>query len=120
MESILNHLFDLVIPLILTPVVGWLGVKLSGLITANVKNRYLQNVLLRLDDAVLTAVTEVEQTMKGAPSGQKKQAAIDYLKTYVGKRGYLELKHVLGLDDDSILDLFEGKIEAAVFNQFRK
>lgn len=120
MSNVWNTLFELVVPLVFGPLATWLAVKLGQLITNNVKNTYLQNALLRLDDAVLTAVKEVEQSMKGAPSGEKKQAAVAALKTYLGPKGYYVVKHALGLDDDSILDLFGAKVEAAVNTEFGK
>ena len=106
---------------------SWLSVKAAQLITAKVKNEYLRGVLVRLDDAVLNGVREVQQVtvdaMKSAnPDGtltadqgaKVKQAAIDSIKSHLGTKGLGELAQVLGLEGGAIEKVLATRVEAAV------
>lgn len=105
----------------------WLSAKLAQLIKAKVKNEYLRGVLVRLDEAVFTAVKELQQTVvdaiKEATADGKiteaekqriKQAAIDNVKSHLGPKGLEELGHILGLGSGSVDGLIASKVEAAV------
>lgn len=102
----------------IVPVVGaaasWLFVQLGGLISSKVKDQRVQTVLLRLDDAVLTAIRYVEQTMQGAPSGAKLSAATSAVKSYLGTNGVRDLAHAFRLDESAAGKLIIDRIEAAV------
>ncbi len=113
-------------PLILAGT-GWLGAKAAELIQAKVKNERLRRVLLRLDDAVVTAVTAVHQTMgeelkaasaNGRLGSEKrrylKETAVRLVKDHLGPRMLDELEQVLGLWRVSLDDLIASKVEASV------
>ncbi len=116
---------------ILSPVLlaglSWLSVKAAQLITAKVKNEYLKGVLVRLDDAVLAAVREVQQVtvdaLKAASAdgqltseerAKVKQAAIDSVKSHLGAKGIAAAAKILGLEDGAMDKLLSTRVEAAV------
>ncbi len=111
----------------LLAVLSWLSVKAAQLITAKVKNEYLRGILVRLDDAVMNAVREVQQVTVSAikassADGQLsaderalvKQAAINSIKSHLGSKGLAELAQVLGLEDGAIEKVLSTRVEAAV------
>lgn len=112
---------------ILLAVLTWASIKATQYIQAKVKNEYLRGALTRLNDAVLTAVREVQQVAveaikAGRADGKLtadekaavKKAALDSVKSHLGVKGVDELIKILGLSDGSIDRLLESKIEAAV------
>jgi len=118
--------FEALSPLLLAALT-WAAAKLALYIHAKVKSEYLRGVLVRLDDAVLGAVREVQQvtvdTIKAASTDGKltpderakaKQAAIDTVKSHLGMKGIGELAKVLGLEDGAIEKLLSTRVEAAV------
>jgi hypothetical protein len=107
-------LINVVLPLVGTLLVPWLGLAAGKWINANVRNTYLQNVLLRVDDLALTVVKEVQQTMDGASGDQKKTAALETLRSHLGPKGLAEVMHVLGLDDGGLQSFLTSKLEANV------
>ena len=101
--------------------------KLAQFIRAKVQNEYLQGLLIRLDDAVVTAVKGLEQSVveqiKAAnadgkiTNDEKKQirdAAIAAVKSNLAANGLTELAKILGMQDAAMDGLFSSKIEAAV------
>jgi hypothetical protein len=103
------------------------SLKLSQFFSAHVKNAYLRNVLTRLDDAVFSAVKELEQTVVAAMKAASadgalsdaerqsiKQQALATVKSYLGMKGLEQLATVFGLDTGTIDGLLGTKIEAAV------
>ena len=105
----------------------WLATRLAALIRLRIENEYLRGVLVRLDDAVLTATKELEQTVvaeiKAAAADGKispaereriKRTAITNVKSYIGPRGIAEVGRVLGLPDAALDCLITSKLEAAV------
>lgn len=118
--------FQLLSPVLLAGL-SWLSVKAAQLISANVKNEYLRGVLVRLDDAVVAAVREVQQVtvdaLKAASAdgqltpderAKVKQAAIDSVKSHLGTKGIGEIASILGLEDGAIDKLLSTRVEAAV------
>lgn len=109
-------------------ILGGLAAMVARLIHAKVKHEYLRGVLLRLNDAVFTAVGELMQTLasdwrKRSLDGKLtaddkaklKAEAIRKVRDYLGNNGRSELMRILGLDDEAKRDaLLEGHIEAAV------
>jgi uncharacterized protein YidB (DUF937 family) len=108
-------------------ILTWAGTSLARYIQSKVKNEYLKNALTRLDDAVVNAVKFVQQTVVDAirdankdgvitdvEKANIKQKAIDAVKSYLGKKGLLEIAKILGLDDGALSALISTKIEAAV------
>jgi hypothetical protein len=100
-----------------------IGKKLHDLIAAKVKNEKLNGILNRLDDAAVTAVAEIEQTVVskldptkplGETAAIAKQAALDSLKTHLGAQGIAELKTVMGLDDAGVEKVLSARVEAEV------
>lgn len=107
---------------------AWLGARAVTLINARVKNEWLKGALVRLDDAVLAVVRELQQTtvdaIKEAAKDGKitdeerariKDLALASVKSHLGAKGLGELAKVLGLDDGSLGKLISSKIEAAVY-----
>ncbi len=117
---------------ILTPILvaglTFLSAWLAKLITAKVKGEYLRGVLVRLDEAVFTAVKSVAQTyadalkvaredgkLEPAERLEAKRRALGALKSYLGTKGIAELGKILGLGSASqVEEYLAGKVEAAV------
>jgi len=112
---------------ILLAALTWVAAKVAQYIQAKVKNEYLRGVLVRLDDAVLAAVREVQQvTVEAIKAGSAdgkltpdertrvKQAAIDSVKSHLGTKGLSELAKILGLDGGAVEKLLSTRVEAAV------
>jgi uncharacterized protein YidB (DUF937 family) len=108
-------------------ILTWAGTSLARYIQSKVKNEYLKNALTRLDDAVVNAVKFVQQTVVDAlkeankdgvitnvEKDQIKQKAVEAVKSYLGKKGLLEIAKILGLDDGGLANLISQRIEAAV------
>ena len=112
---------------ILAPVflalLGLLAAKLLNYITAKVKNEKLGGLLCRLEQAAMTAVTEVEQAIvskldPNVPLGENakiaKDAALASLKTHMGPVDLNSLKTILGVDDAAIDLILSSHIESKV------
>jgi len=112
---------------ILAPVflalLGVLAAKIHSLIAAKVKNEKVKGILDRLDDAALTVVQSVEQsvipkldpTKTAAENGAvAKAAAIAELKTHLGEKGIAEAKQVLGVGDSALEQIISSYIESKV------
>jgi len=106
--------------------------KFAQLIRARVHNEYLQGLLLRLDDAVVTAVKDLQQTTverikaasaDGKISDEEKQqiraAALAAVKSHLGANGRAEVAKLLGLQGEGMDGLVSAKIEAAVHDLHR-
>jgi uncharacterized protein YidB (DUF937 family) len=116
---------------ILSPVLlaalTWASAKLAQLIRAKAQNEYLKGVLVRLDDAVFTAVKDLQQTVVAAikeasadgritddEKRQIKDKALAAVKSHLGTKGIAELAGILGLEGGALDGLLSSKIEAAV------
>jgi hypothetical protein len=112
---------------VLMAALAWAGVKIATWINAKTKNEYLKGVLLRLNDAVLAAVRETEQTvvtqLKAAAADGKltddekrdvKRAAFESVKAHFGSKGVAEVGQVLGLSEDALEKMIGARLEAAV------
>jgi hypothetical protein len=106
---------------------SWLALKATQLITAKVKNEYLRGVLVRLDDAVLVAVREVQQVtvdgLKAASAdgqltpeerAKVKETALSTIKSHLGAKGLAEVANILGLENGTLDKLLSTRVEAAV------
>ncbi len=128
--------FSFIVFLVLVPLtvmgVSWLGGRAGELIQAKVDNEYLRSALLRLDDAVVTAVKDLQQTLAkefralsadGKLSREDrrrlKDTAVRHVKSYLGPTGLKDLAKVLGLWELSIEDFIGSKVEAAVHDMKR-
>lgn len=120
------QVFQVLSPVVLA-VVTWVAAKLAQLINARVKNEYLRGVLVRLDDAVLSVVREINQVTVEAikstsvdgrlPPGARetiKTAALNAVKAHLGVKGVAEVARVLGLDGPAVDRLIGTRIEATV------
>lgn len=116
--------------------VHWLGTRAGDLFQAKVhmteafvRNERLRAALLRLDDAVVTAVKDIEQTLAAeakalAADGKLsredrrrvKEAAVRRVKTFLGSAGLKELGDVLDVWELSVEDFIGAKIEANVLD----
>jgi len=116
---------------ILSPVLlaalTWAATKLAMYIQARIQNEYLRNVLVRLEDAVFTAVKDLQQSVveevKAASADGKisddekkriKEKAIASIKAHIGTKGLSEVAKVLGLDSGALDGFLSSKVEAAV------
>ncbi len=112
---------------ILLAALAWASARLAQYITAHVKNTYLKNALVRLDDAVFSAVKELEQTvvaeakatnsdgkLTAADRDRIKRAAMDKVKSYLGMKGLAEIGTILGLSPEGLAGVLGTRIEAAV------
>lgn len=120
------NLWEMLAPAVVA-FLGWASIRLANWLKAKTKNEYLSGALVRLNDAVFSAVKEVEQTVVGAIRRAKadgkitdeekaeiKAKAIAAVKSYLGAKGLLELAKVLGLDGAALDALIGAKIEGAV------
>ncbi|MHB1844734.1 MAG: hypothetical protein ACYCWW_07865 [Deltaproteobacteria bacterium] len=112
---------------VLLAALAWASARLAQFITAHVKNAYLKNALVRLDDAVFSAVKELEQTLvaevkassgdgklSAADCDRIKRAAMDKVKSYLGMKGIAEIATILGLSPEALDGVIGTRIEAAV------
>lgn len=112
---------------VLMAALAWAAAKLAALIRSKVANEYLRGALVRLDDAVLTAVKELQQTVvaevKAASADGKiddverqriKEVALANVKSYLGPKGLAVLAELLGLSGDTLERYLGSRIEAAV------
>ena len=116
---------------ILSPVLlaalTWAAAKLAQLIRAKVQNEYLKGVLVRVDDAVFTAVKNLQQTVveqiKAASADGKitddekkqiKEKALAAVRSHLGTKGLTEAAAILGLGGSALEGLLSSKVEAAV------
>ncbi len=112
---------------VLVAALTWAAAKLASFIRSKVDNEYLRGVLVRLDDAVVTAVKDLQQTVvaeiKAASADGKiseaekrriKDAAVANVKSYLGAKGIRVLAEVLGLSGGALDSFLGSKVEAAV------
>jgi hypothetical protein len=112
---------------VLVAALTWAAAKLAQLIRAKVKSEYLRGALVRLDDAVFTAVKDLQQSVveeiKAASADGRitdeekkriKEKALASVKSHLGTKGLSELATVLGLDGGAIEGFLSSKVEAAV------
>lgn len=112
---------------VLVAALTWAAAKLATFIRSKVDNEYLRGVLVRLDDAVVTAVKDLQQTVvaeiKAATADGKiseaekqriKDAAVANVKSYLGTKGIRVLAEVLGLSGGALDSFLGSKVEAAV------
>ena len=125
-EGIGLKILEILSPVLLAALT-WAAAKLAQLIRAKVKSEYLRGALVRLDDAVFTAVKDLKQSVveeiKAASADGKitddekkriKEKALASVKSHLGTKGLSELATVLGLDGGAIEGFLSSKVEAAV------
>ena len=111
---------------VLIAALSYLSMKGAQLLQAKVKNEYLRGVLVRLDDALFTAVCEVQQVVVDrikAESGKLddaareriKTAALDAVRTYFGPKGLAQVGRVLGIPASDVERHLETRLEATVY-----
>ena len=124
--SIGLKVLEILSPLLLAALT-WAAAKLAQLIRAKVQNEYLKGVLVRVDDAVFTAVKDLQQTVveqiKAASADGKitddekkqiKEKALAAVKSHLGTKGLAEAASVLGLGGGALEGLLSSKVESAV------
>ena len=116
------------LPSLFLVALSWLSFQLSELITARARNERVLAMLERLDDAVFTAVREVEQVLviplkrasasgtlgmadRGAASANAAQAA----RACFGAKSWLDLGATLGLSSPELERALGARVEAAVY-----
>lgn len=127
MEADLGFKLIEVLSPVLMAALTWVAAKVAQLISAKVKNEWVRGVIARLDDAVLNAVREVEQSvvdeikaaradgkLTAAERARVKAQAIDSIRSHLGLKGLGELARVLGLEDGCLDKLLSTRVEAAV------
>ena len=111
---------------VLIAALSYLSMKAAQLLQAKVKNEYLRGVLTRLDDALYTAVLEVQQVVVDrikAESGKLdeaarariKAAALDAVRAYFGPKGLEQVGRVLGITPTNLERHLETRLEATVY-----
>jgi len=124
--SIGLKVLEILSPLLLAALT-WAAAKLAQLIRAKVQNEYLKGGLVRVDDAVFTAVKDLQQTVveqiKAASADGKitadekkqiKDKALAAVKSHLGTKGLAEAASVLGLGGGALEGLLSSKVESAV------
>lgn len=112
---------------VLVAALTWVATKLAGFIRSKVANEYLQGVLVRLDDAVITVAKDLQQSvvreikarsadgkLSGRDRDRIKEEAVANLKTYLGPKGLRVLAKVLSLSGAALDNFLDSKVEAAV------
>ena len=112
---------------VLVAALTWVAARVAQLISAKVKHEWVRGVLLRLDDAILHSVREVQQAVvneikAGRADGKMtveerarvKARAIESIRSHLGVKGLAELARVLGLENGSVEKLLSTRVEAAV------
>lgn len=105
----------------------WLVARAAALIRIRIESEYLRGALVRLEDAIVTATKDLQQTIvaeiKAASADGKisaeerrriKAAAVANVKSYLGPRGVAEISRILGLPGTALDGLIAAKVEAAV------
>lgn len=128
-------MFSLILPILVKAVwpvaaagAAYLSARIAALLGSKAKESRLQSALLRLNDAVATAVKAIEQSVRAdfntrsadghltpAEAAQIRDAAVQRVRIYLGQRGISELLRVLGLDDNTLRTLITDKVEAVVY-----
>ena len=116
--------------------VHWLGTRAGELLQTKIRlaqttidNERLSAALLRLENAVVTAVKDIEQTLvaeyrrlsaDGKLSREDhrrlKEAAVRRVKTFLGSAGLKEIGSVLDVWELSVEDFIGAKIEATILD----
>lgn len=112
---------------LLIALLSWLAVWLAKMIQSKTQNSYLRGALIRLDDAIFTAVKGVTQTYVDAIKAASedgtltdnekalaKAAAVSDARLLLGPKGLAALVKVLGINESLINDFLGSKVEAAV------
>ena len=123
MDQIIAALIDLALPALVTGII-WGITKVASYFKAKTNIEYAQGAIARLNEAVVMAVREVEQTVKADIVKRKadgkitaddargiKATAIAAAESYLGAKGIAELIKVLGIDASLVDKLVGGKIE---------
>ena len=116
---------------LLLSLLGLATYHLTAWIKAHTRNARVQGVLLRLNDAVFTAVESVEQVVVAAmkSSGDPltlngatiaKNAALVAIKTHLGPRGIAEVRDILGISSGDFDSFLGARIEARVLRMPEK
>ncbi len=113
---------------VLLAALSWLSIRAAQLITAKVRNEYLQGMLLRLDDAIFVAIREVQQlaveqlktasadgSLSADDRKRVKEAALEAVRGYLGPKGLVEAGRVLGLKNGELDKVLSTRVEAAVY-----
>lgn len=128
LPQVADALVNYGVPL-LVALFSFVATRLASWLNAHTKLKRLGHAMLVLNDAVQTAVRQVEQTLRplfdeAAKDGvltpeeraQLKTQAMSALKQYLGTNGLDHVKHAFGLTPDRLEALMDGKIEAAVLD----
>jgi hypothetical protein len=107
----------------------WLIARAAQLVTLKATSVQLKIVLVRLDDAVFTAVRDTQQLLvdrlkAASPDGsltpdlriQAKHAAITAARSQLGVSGLAQVKNALRLPDPDVDKMLSTRIEAAVLD----
>src|SRR3954470_22796946 len=113
------------LPSLLLAALSWLSIQLSELITARAKNERVRAMLEQLDDAVFTAVREIEQvlviplkrasvsgTLGTAERGAASASAARAARACIGAKGWLDLGATLGLSSNELERALDARVEA--------
>jgi hypothetical protein len=128
LDSLTQQLPNILSPLLLAALT-WLSWKGTSYIKAHTKNQQVQAALLRLNDAVATAVESIEQTfvsnlkpdlkadgkMCAIDSARAREKAISQIKLNLGTKGLSGVMNALEIDTSTAMEgVLEAKVEAHV------
>jgi len=116
------------LPALLVLALCWVSIQLSELITTRARAEKVRAMLERFDDAVFTAVREVEHTLviplkkasrrstlgiveRGTAHARAAQTA----RACFGAQGWHDLSATLGLSSEELERSLEARVEAAVY-----
>ena len=114
--------------LISSGLLGYLAKSLGAYFAAKCKNEDWRRIVGRIDEAAMRAVKLSYQAYVGpikkegrSLSEEEKKAAMDLakseLKSYLGMRGVQEALLLFGSDEKQLDKVFEGHIEANVYDE---
>ena len=111
------------------PFLTWAAGRVATYFAAKTQSQQVGTAISSANDAVLTVVAELEQTMVAtlkSKSGQGtltakdvdevRAAALDKVMSYLGPNGVALISKALGIPNDKLGDWLQGKIQAAVYS----
>jgi hypothetical protein len=126
--TLISQATELLLP-VLVAALSWGSLELVRWLRAKTKSTYLQGLLDRVNDTVMTAVKSAEQVTvaalraanaDGRITDEEKAAVkakvLEEVKSHLGPRGLAEIGKILGLDDGALASLLGSKVEAAVLD----
>jgi hypothetical protein len=120
---------EIILPLLML-VLTYASARFAAWLRRRIENEKIEEIFLRVNDAVLTAVRELQQILvdelkranadgKIAPHEKDaiREKALENVKSYLGARGIKILMRVLGLTASGAERYLGAQVERAVFEE---